>query len=167
MSLAVGKGTRVMDIVRHVETQASQYAQVLSGSAFAGDMSLTLPDADKVMVIMRLLPDSVREYVQLHGSYGSFAEVRSAVDNAVRPEAESIWFWIASQCGASAAKHAKRIAGREAVSRVEATEGALRAEIEVIEVIEAVARIVGEGSLRVQVRRRSQRGVGTVVTRTT
>ena len=69
-----------MDIVRHVETQASQYAQVLSGSAFAGDMSLTLPDADKVMVIMRLLPDSVREYVQLHGSYGSFAEVRSAVD---------------------------------------------------------------------------------------
>ena len=80
MSLAVGKGTRVMDIVRHVETQASQYAQVLSGSAFAGDMSLTLPDADKVMVIMRLLPDSVREYVQLHGSYGSFAEVRSAVD---------------------------------------------------------------------------------------
>ena len=55
MSLAVGKGTRVMDIVRHVETQASQYAQVLSGSAFAGDMSLTLPDADKVMVIMRLL----------------------------------------------------------------------------------------------------------------
>ena len=32
------------------------------------------------MVIMRLLPDSVREYVQLHGSYGSFAEVRSAVD---------------------------------------------------------------------------------------
>ena len=38
MSLTVGKGTRVMDIVRHVETQASQYAQVLSGSAFAGDM---------------------------------------------------------------------------------------------------------------------------------
>ena len=57
--------------------------------------------------------------------------------------------------------------GREAVSRVEATEGALRAEIEVIEAIEAVARIVDEGSLRVQVRRRSQRGVGTVVTRTT
>ena len=57
MSLTVGKGTRVMDIVRHVETQASQYAQVLSGPAFAGDMSLTLPDADKVMVIMRLLPD--------------------------------------------------------------------------------------------------------------
>ena len=39
-----------------------------------------LPDADKVIVIMRLLSDSVREYVQLHGSYGSFAEVRSAVD---------------------------------------------------------------------------------------
>ena len=34
-----------------------------------------------------------------------------------------------------------------------------------IEVIEAVARIVDEGSLRVQLRRRSQRGVGTVVTR--
>ena len=31
MSLTVGKGRRVMDIVRHVETQASQYAQVLSG----------------------------------------------------------------------------------------------------------------------------------------
>ena len=45
MSLTVGKGTRVMDIVRHVETQASQYAQVLSGSAFEGDTSLMLPDA--------------------------------------------------------------------------------------------------------------------------
>ena len=53
------------------------------------------------------------------------------------------------------------------MSRVEATEGALRAEIVAIEAIEAVARIVDEGSLRVQVRRRSQRGVGTVVTRTT
>ena len=54
--------------------------------------------------------------------------------------------------------------GREAVSRVEATEGALRAEIVAIEVIEA--KIVDEGSVRVQVRRRSQRGVGTVVTLT-
>ena len=33
------------------------------------------------------------------------------------------------------------------MSRVEATEGALRAEIVAIEVIEAVARIVDEGSL--------------------
>ena len=80
MSLTVGKGTRVMDIVRHVETQASQYAQVLSRSALAEDTSLSLPDADKVMVIMKVLPDSVRECVQLHGSYGSFVEVRSAVD---------------------------------------------------------------------------------------
>ena len=45
-----------------------------------GDMSLVLPDADKVLVTMRLLPDQVKEYVQLHGSYGSFAEVRAAVD---------------------------------------------------------------------------------------
>ena len=35
MSLTVGKGARVMDIA-HVETQASQYVQVISGSAFAG-----------------------------------------------------------------------------------------------------------------------------------
>ena len=110
MSLTVGKGTRVMDIVRHVETQASQYAQVLSGSAFAGGMSLTLPDADKVMVIMRLLPDSVREYVQLHGSYIWVICRGEECSRPVRPEAESIWFWVASQCGASAAKHAKRIA---------------------------------------------------------
>ena len=75
MSLSVGKGTRVMDIVRRVETQASQYAQVLAGSAFSGDMSLVLQDADQVVVTMRLLPD---QHVQLHGSYGSFAEVRAA-----------------------------------------------------------------------------------------
>ena len=61
MSLSVGKGTRVMDIVRHVEAQASKYAQVLLGSAFAGDTSLSLPDAGKVIAIMNLLPDSVRE----------------------------------------------------------------------------------------------------------
>ena len=35
MTLSVGKGTRVMDIVRQVETQASQYVQVLAGSAFS------------------------------------------------------------------------------------------------------------------------------------
>ena len=69
------------------------------------------------------------------------------------------------RCMSSEARQEDR--GREAVSRGEATEGALRAEIEAIEVIEAVARIVDEGSLRVQVRRRRQRGVGTVVTRTT
>ena len=68
------------------------------------------------------------------------------------------------RCISSEARQEDR--GREAVSRVEATEGALRAEIEVIEVIVAVAKIVDAGSLRVQVRRRSQRGVGTVVTRT-
>ena len=46
------------------------------------------------------------------------------------------------RCISSEARQEDR--GREAVSRVEATEGALRAEIEVIEAIEAVARIVDE-----------------------
>ena len=60
-------------------------------------------------------------------------------------------------CSSSEARQEDR--GREAVSRLEATEGALRAEIVAIEVIEA--KIVDEGNLRVQVRPRSQRGVGT------
>ena len=29
---------------------------------------------------MRLLPEVVREYVQLHGNYGAFAEMKEAVD---------------------------------------------------------------------------------------
>ena len=105
---------------------------------------MTLPDADKVMVIMRLLPDSVREHVQLHGSYGVICRGEEC-SRPVRPEAESLWFWIASQCGASAAKHAQEDRGREGLSRVEATEGALRAEIEVIEVIEAGGKDRGRG----------------------
>ena len=109
MSLSVGKGTRVMDIVRQVETQASQYAQVLAGSAFAGDVSLVLPDADKVLVTMRLLPDQVREYVQLHGSYGSFAEVRAAVDQYDQ-RFESIWNRDSCSCSA---RYSQRVSGGE------------------------------------------------------
>ena len=85
---------------------------------------------------MRLLPDSVREYVQLHGSYGSFAEVRSAVDQYDQKLRDLV--------------PRQEDRGREAVSRVEATGGALRAGIVAIEVIVAVAKIVDEGSLRVQ-----------------
>ena len=58
---------------------AFSHAQVLAGSAFSRNMSLVLPDADKVLVTMRVLPDQVREYVQLSGSYGSFAEEIEAI----------------------------------------------------------------------------------------
>ena len=42
MSTSVEKNTRVMDIVRHVEPQASQYNQVVAGSRFANDRRLQL-----------------------------------------------------------------------------------------------------------------------------
>ena len=38
---------------------------LMAGSSFANDRSLQLPDADLVLVVMRLLPDEVRAYVQL------------------------------------------------------------------------------------------------------
>ena len=60
MLTSVGKNTRVVDIVRHVESQASQYNKIVAGSSFANDRSLQLPDADLVLVVMRLLPDEVR-----------------------------------------------------------------------------------------------------------
>ena len=40
MTTSIGKNTSVRDIVRHVETQASQYSQVVAGSSFANDGSL-------------------------------------------------------------------------------------------------------------------------------
>ena len=58
---------------------AFSHSQLLAGSAFSRNISLVLPDADKVLVTMRVLPDQVREYVQLNGSYESCAEVIEAI----------------------------------------------------------------------------------------
>ena len=81
MLTSVGKNIRGVDVVRHVEPQASQYNQIVAGSSFANARSLQLPDADLVLVVMRLLPDEAQAYVQLHGSYGTCSELKDAVEH--------------------------------------------------------------------------------------
>ncbi|CAE7392978.1 RE2, partial [Symbiodinium pilosum] len=79
LSLVV-KEERLLDAVRSVETQLHQFEVLLrsaSGPRVTDGMALN--EADKVLILLRNLPPTVRTYVQLHGRSSTFEELKNSV----------------------------------------------------------------------------------------
>lgn len=74
------KSERLAEIVRSVEGQLHQFDQLLDSSAVVrGDLSLRVSEADKVIVLLKQLPQTVRMFVQLHGRSNTFEELKQCV----------------------------------------------------------------------------------------
>ena len=74
------KSERLAEIVRSVEGQLHQFDQLLDSSAVVrGDFSLRVSEADKVIVLLKQLPQTVRMFVQLHGRSNTFEELKQCV----------------------------------------------------------------------------------------
>lgn len=74
------KSERLAEVVRSVEGQLHQFDQLLDSSAIVrGDLSLRVSEADKVIVLLKQLPQAVRMFVQLHGRSQTFDELKNCV----------------------------------------------------------------------------------------
>ena len=77
------RGERLMDIVRQVETDLYQYTELLHSSPQlnlgARDVSLEISEADKVVLLLRQMPQNIRLHIQLHGQSDTFEQVKNTV----------------------------------------------------------------------------------------
>ena len=77
------RGERLMDVVRQVETDLYQYTELLHSSPQlnlgARDVSLEISEADKVVLLLRQMPQNIRLHIQLHGQSDTFEQVKNTV----------------------------------------------------------------------------------------
>ena len=74
------KGDRLTDTVRLVEGEINQYEELIRGGV--GGLAapdLFIAEADKVLILQRLLPTHVRMHVQLHGKSDTFQSLKESV----------------------------------------------------------------------------------------
>ena len=78
-----------MDIVRQVETDLYQYTELLHSSPQlnlgARDVSLEISEADKVVLLLRQMPQNIRLHIQLHGQSDTFEQVKNTVRMVQHP----------------------------------------------------------------------------------
>lgn len=74
------KGERLTDTVRLVEGEINQYEELIRGGVGGiATPDLYIAEADKVLILQRLLPTHVRMHVQLHGKSDTFQSLKESV----------------------------------------------------------------------------------------
>ena len=74
------KGDRLTDTVRLVEGEINQYEELIRGGiGGSAATDLLIAEADKVLLLQRLLPTHVRMHVQLHGKSDTFQSLKESV----------------------------------------------------------------------------------------